>query len=236
MTDNSYLYVWLNVLSFIVPFLFSFYPAANFSRQWKFVFPALAITAVIFILWDEWFTRMGVWGFNPKYLSGVYIFSLPLEEVLFFFCIPYACVFTHFALNYLIRKNYFESSRGWITMIIVIALLVVGLVNWHRWYTGVTFLSTAAFLVLIFLWSKPQFLGRFYRSFLVILIPFFIVNGILTGSFIDESVVWYNNAENLGVRIGTIPVEDVVYAMLLILMNISIATWLERLGFDRRRR
>jgi lycopene cyclase domain-containing protein len=52
------------------------------------------------------------------------------------------------------------------------------------------------------------------------LIPFFIVNGVLTGSWIDNQVVWYNDAENLGIRIGTIPVEDSIYAYSMILMNL----------------
>jgi lycopene cyclase domain-containing protein len=46
------------------------------------------------------------------------------------------------------------------------------------------------------------------------------VNGILTGLFIDDSVVWYNNSHTLGMRIGTIPLEDFFYAFLLIVMNI----------------
>jgi lycopene cyclase domain-containing protein len=52
------------------------------------------------------------------------------------------------------------------------------------------------------------------------LIPFFIVNGVLTGSWIDNQVVWYNDAENLGIRMGTIPVEDSIYAYSMILMNL----------------
>ena len=65
-------------------------------------------------------------------------------------------------------------------------------------------------------------LRNFYPAFLVILIPFFLVNGILTGSFIEEEVVWYNNAENLGFRIFTIPVEDIFYALGLILLTVFL--------------
>ena len=67
---------------------------------------------------------------------------------------------------------------------------------------------------------NPQLLQHFFLTFLVMLIPFFIVNGVLTGSWIDNQVVWYNDAENLGIRMGTIPVEDSIYAYSMILMNL----------------
>ena len=70
-------------------------------------------------------------------------------------------------------------------------------------------------------------MGKFYRFYLWHLIPFFIVNGILTGTGIDGEVVWYNNAENLGIRLGTIPIEDSLYSLSLMLMNISIFEWLK---------
>lgn len=54
------------------------------------------------------------------------------------------------------------------------------------------------------------------------LIPFFIVNGLLTGTFISGEVVWYNNAENLGIRIGTVPIEDVFYAFSMLYMNLIL--------------
>ena len=70
---------------------------------------------------------------------------------------------------------------------------------------------------------KSEYLNHFFIAYLVIyLFPFIIVNGILTGSGINEPVVWYNNLENLDIRIFTIPVEDFVYGLLLYLMNVTV--------------
>jgi len=76
--------------------------------------------------------------------------------------------------------------------------------------------------------NKNNTLHRFYISYLVILIPFAIVNGILTGSFIDDPVVWYNNAENLGIRFFTIPVEDFGYAFSMLYFSVFLIELLKR--------
>ncbi|MFN7600605.1 MAG: lycopene cyclase domain-containing protein, partial [Bacteroidota bacterium] len=86
-------------------------------------------------------------------------------------------------------------------------------------------LAALAFVELIW---KPDFLGRFFIAFGFILIPFFIVNGVLTGTGLDEPIVWYDNEENLGIRMGTIPFEDVFYGMLLILLNISLFEFFQK--------
>jgi lycopene cyclase domain-containing protein len=69
-------------------------------------------------------------------------------------------------------------------------------------------------------------LGRFIFAYLIHLIPLMICNGILTGGLTEEPVVIYNNAENLGIRIWTVPIEDLIYSMILLLMNISFFEWL----------
>jgi len=184
--------------------------------------PAILIPALIFLVWDYAFTRMGVWGFDPNYITGIYLLNLPIEEILFFICVPYACVFTYEALRYLIKKDWLESYASSISVMLIMFLIVLGLLNTSRWYTGTTFLACGFFLFLhVWKWKSP-YLGRFYFAFVLILIPFFIVNGVLTGSCIEKPVVWYNEDEMLGLRTGTIPFEDTFYGMLLILMNISI--------------
>ena len=82
------------------------------------------------------------------------------------------------------------------------------------------FLSIIIFLAEFIFKNKE--LGKLYFIFLIILIPFCIDNGILTGSFLKEPIVWYNDQENLNMRIATIPLEDIFYGMSLILLDFCL--------------
>lgn len=178
------------------------------------------LTMGVFIPWDVIFTINGVWGFNSDYFLGVEILSLPFEEWLFFICIPFACVFTHYAvLLYFPNLKLKKVTTKAISISLVLILFVLALVNYDKWYTLVNFSLAIPLTWLVYKYN-PQLLQHFLLTFLVMLIPFFIVNGVLTGSWIDNQVVWYNDAENLGIRIGTIPVEDSIYAYSMILMNL----------------
>lgn len=219
---QHYLYLLLNIFTISVPLIRSFEPRIQFAKKWPALFPALVITATVFIIWDHYFTIMGVWSFNPRYLTGIYIGSLPLEEWLFFFTVPFACVFIYEVLNEFIKKDFFAPIATFLTLILIGAFLMIGVFNLDKWYTSINFIVAAGVLTTHFWIYKTQFLGRFYLMFLVHLLPFLIVNGILTGSFIEEPIVLYNNAENLSIRVGTIPIEDFVYSMSLLLMNITL--------------
>ena len=69
---------------------------------------------------------------------------------------------------------------------------------------------------------------------LVILIPFIIVNGILTGSFIEGEIVWYNPDEITGIRLITIPVEDFAYGFSLILINLHLMNYFRKLFIKKQ--
>jgi lycopene cyclase domain-containing protein len=99
--------------------------------------------------------------------------------------------------------------------------------HFDKWYTVINYSILVLVLTYTF-YKEPHILNTFFITFLIILIPFAIVNGILTGSFIDEPVVSYNNDENLGIRLGTIPIEDVGYAFTMILMSIVLITKFEK--------
>ena len=221
---DNWLYVFINLGAISIPFIAGFDKRLRFDKQWKFLFPAMLLTMVLFIPWDMVKTYLEVWGFNPRYLLGIYIGNLPLEEWMFFIAIPYACLFTYHSLNYLVKKDYLGEYADRITLVLAIVLLVIGIFNTGRLYTSVTFISTGVFLLFHRFVVKGDYMGRFYLMYLVTLFPFFIVNGLLTGSFIPEEVVFYDDSQNLGIRLGTIPIEDMVYGLLMLLMNV---TWFE---------
>lgn len=219
--NRHYTYLLVDFLCLLFPLLLSFSTKAPFYKQLKhFIIPCI-ITASLFILWDIIFTKIGVWSFNPNYVVGIYFFNLPLEEVLFFIFIPYACVFTYFIVKTLINVSFSNSFALTFSWILAFGLLIVAFINIQKLYTSVTFFLTAALLIYHAM-NKKVYMTKFYMSFLFILIPFFIANGILTGSFINEPVVIYNNKENLGIRMFTIPFEDTFYGMLLILLNVTL--------------
>lgn len=222
LQDIMYLYLIINIAAFIIPFLYSFEKKMNFIKNWKSVFLSIAIVAIPFLIWDVYFTKIGVWGFNSSYYLGFKIFGLPFEEVMFFFCIPYASIFTHYSLlhffpNLTLSK---KTTKTLSLFLLLIAVLTLSF-NTDKWYTFVDF-TVFALLILYSIKNNGAILSKFYITFLVVLIPFFVVNGVLTGSFIEGEVVWYNNNENLGIRIGTIPVEDFFYAFSMLFAAIVL--------------
>jgi len=194
----------------------------RFIKHWKAVLCSLTIVATVFLIWDAVFTANGVWGFNPDYHLNILIFGMPIEEWMFFFCIPYASIFIHYSLEYfkpnlLISQN---ITKG-ITIFFILILLPVILMNTDKAYTFVNY-SFLFFVLLMGFFYGIRSLQRFYISFLIILVPFFMVNGVLTGTGIEDPVVWYNNAANLGIRLATIPIEDIGYAFTMIFGNVLL--------------
>ena len=166
---------------------------------------------------------MGVWEFNPEYIVGWYLWELPLEEWLFFLTVPYACVFIYECLNVYLGPAFSHRVIKPLLVSLICLLVVVGLLNIANLYTSITFFSVSLLLALNVWIMKNQKLGHFFRAYVVSLIPFVIVNGILTAL----PVVIYNDAQNLGLRLGTIPIEDSMYLLLLLLMTINMYEWLK---------
>jgi lycopene cyclase domain-containing protein len=184
-----------------------------------FIFPGIFLTGAIFIVWDILFTRAGIWGFNHTYTKDFYLGGLPVEEWLFFLIVPYCCFFLYEVLRYFVKRLYAPvASKIIIYVLLVISLIALPLV-YQKTYTF-TALSFAIIMLILQLIQKTYntWFSGFLLTFLVSLIPFLIVNGVLT----YLPVVWYDNTENFGFRIFTIPPEDMIYLFGMLLPSFNV--------------
>ena len=216
------LYLLVDFFTVLVPFLFSFHPKIQFYKTWKQFFLASVIVAFVFIIWDSIFTYLHVWSFNPRYVTGIYFLKLPIEEILFFICIPFSCVFTFFCLDKFYNFSWSDKMERRFVLIFFSLLVVIGLIFGSRLYTSITFISCAFAAVFLKFIFRVQWFGKAISVYAILLVPFLIVNGILTGSGLQQPVVIYNKTEIMNIRLFTIPVEDVFYGLELFLLNLAL--------------
>lgn len=217
-------YLLLNVFTISVPLLRSFEPRIAFYKKWKHLFPSLLITGIFFLVWDYFKTRFGVWSFSETYTMGLRFFGMPLEEYLFFLTVPYACIFIYETAALFIKKDPFSPRLK--TYLRIFALLL-----WLSSFglTDKAYTWSVLFILPPVLWLVSQKLSArelqlLFLTYLISLIPMLLVNGLLTGL----PVVIYNDAENLGIRLFSIPLEDFLYNFILLSMSIGWYVYFSR--------
>lgn len=90
-------------MSGTVPLILSFYPPLGFWRHLRALLLSLGGIVLIFGSWDVFATWRGHWSFSAE--NPPVILNLPLEEVLFFVVIPFCCLFTWEAINFIAGKK-----------------------------------------------------------------------------------------------------------------------------------
>ena len=169
--DYKYTYFWVDFLCILFPFVFSLTKIFDFHKDWKYYFPANFIVAFIFILWDIYKTKVGVWWFDQKYTLGINIYNLPIEEIFFFICIPYACIFTYYCFKKHIKINNFIKSLSQIAL--WIPMIAVAFLFYDRLYPMITFTLLGISWILLKKY-KPDFYPYFFIVYLIMFFPFFL--------------------------------------------------------------
>lgn len=208
---QSYTYILINFFTIIICFIASFDKRLQFNKQFGAFIIAACIVAIPFIAWDIWFTAKGVWWFNTDYTLGVILAGLPIEEWLFFFCIPFSCVFTYYCFERFFKWSWAASLNNIIVFVSIIVCGVVALSFKDKMYTLVTASVTIITLVYLHFIARKDWIGRASITFFILMTGFFPVNGILTGTGLDAPIVNYNPDSFMGIRMLTIPIEDAVY-------------------------
>lgn len=153
---DKYLYLSLILFTISFPLVRSFEPKIQYAKKWYALFPAILITGTLFVIWDHWFTVIGVWEFNPRYNLGIYILDLPIEEWMFFIVVPFSCIFIYEVLNYFVKKDVFAGIAKPLTYLLIILFIGIGVMNLDKTYTAVNYPIAAAALTIHFLFLEQN--------------------------------------------------------------------------------
>jgi lycopene cyclase domain-containing protein len=215
---EKYYYLLIDFFTILFPFLLSFDKKVAFYKSWLQIFKGLLFGGIIFLIWDHFFTVQHIWSFNPAYITGIHIASLPIEEVLFFILIPYACLFIWHCIEAYFPQTIGLSFAKYFWMFILLFSILAIFLFYDRTYTLVTFALLSS-ISLYFIIRPKAWHSSFIIGYLISIIPFFIVNGLLT----SIPIVLYNDMENVGFRWGTIPFEDSFYMLALLMINAAVS-------------
>jgi lycopene cyclase domain-containing protein len=92
------------IVTVAVPFVKSFSREINFYKPIKRFITAIIIPFVLFVIIDAMAVKRDLWTFNKSFVTGIYLFGLPVEEILFFAVIPFSCIFTWETVKYMDKK------------------------------------------------------------------------------------------------------------------------------------
>jgi len=207
----KYTYFLILFFTVIICFIASFDKRIKFNKQFIPFLKAAIIVAIPFIAWDIWFTNHGVWWFNKNYTIGLNIGPLPLEECLFFIFIPFSCIFTYFCIDKFFKLEWTSAFNNIIVFVSIIVCCLIALLHYDKIYTLVTAIVTIFTLIYLHFIVRVKWIGQASLVFTILMLGFFPVNGVLTGTGLESPIVNYNPNDFLGIRMLTIPIEDAVY-------------------------
>ncbi|SFN59385.1 lycopene cyclase domain-containing protein [Algoriella xinjiangensis] len=207
----QYTYTLILFFTIIICFIASFDKRLLFNQHFGAFIKAAILVAIPFIAWDVWFTSKGVWWFNTDYTLGIVIAGLPIEEWLFFICIPFSCVFTYYCFDKFFKLDWLSGFNNMIVFATVIVCALVALLHHDKIYTLVTALATMLTVIYLHFIARADWISKASLIYTVLMLGFFPVNGVLTGTGLESPIVNYNPKDFSGIRLLTIPIEDAVY-------------------------
>lgn len=216
----QFTYLLINFFTVIICFAFSFHPKIKFNRYFRSFIAASLFVALFFIVWDMIFTAEKVWWFDHQYTIGMLVYNLPIEEILFFICIPFSCVFTYFCLDKFFDFQWIKKFENYLLYSLVLIFTGFAVYYNQQLYTFTAFTTCALSIIVLKNILKADWLGKALVIYILLSPGFLLVNGLLTGTGLPSPVVNYNPDEFMGFRILTIPVEDFFYGFEMILWNL----------------
>ena len=219
----TYTFLLLNLFLFLIPFCFSIdkkvFEVAHIKSA---IVPALIVT-VIFSETGVFLANLKVWAFNPAYLIGVNYRKLPLEMYVFYFTFSFACLSIYNYLNAKFTNNDLQKYSLAVSNLLLGICIAFLFFAYTKWYTALTFAILVLLLLYVEYRNQLRFMYKFYRAYLVCLVPFYVCYGILC----NLPILQYQATETIDTNLFNIPFENHFYLMGMLLLGVYLMEFLK---------
>lgn len=194
-------------LTVVIPLVLSFARwQFRWSQQdWLRLLQVFVFVSVPFVLLDVLSHDRGWWAYNSHFITGVRLGGLPLEEIMFFFVIPFACLYLYSAAVRAAKDSPIGLRWLWrvVLGVFTVASMALAVIQpEERTIVDVVLFTVVATVATV---RPPTRIGALWLTVVVGL--FLVVNTVLTAL----PIVTYDPVFGSAYRLGTIPLEDVLY-------------------------
>lgn len=200
-------YLIFNLLIVSGPVVLSFDRRVNFYGLWAKALTASIITLVPFVIWDIMVAGKH-WWFNDAYITGIRIAGLPVEELMFFVTVPFACIFIWEVLGAYVSDYRIEKAALFRFILYFLLFPAAFYLLNGKIYTALVLTAISLTALLDRILQTDIFTrSRTYLQFMLVTFLILIFNGYLT----SRPIVLYDPVYQINFRIMTVPLEDFFY-------------------------
>lgn len=210
---NGYL---LNLLLLMLSLFLMYSSRAFLAKDWKAVLYSVIFTSVFSIGAGVAFVRYQLIHYDFNQDAGFELSGVPLAAVLLCFTVPFASISIYQSLNQRYPDNKMDRyTLAFSNMLLGLCVAFV-FFAYTMAYSVVTFVLLFLFLLFIEYRNKLRFMYRFYRTYGLIALSYFLVSVIL-GTINGAA---YNIVHTVKFTLAGVPFEN--YALLFVMVLFAI--------------
>lgn len=210
----TYNFLFIDLFLLLIPIMLLLTTKVFLGAHLRAILLPSLLSSIIFSGIATLFAFFKIWTFNPNNLIGFYYKSLPLEHYIFVFAFSLAGLSIYTYLNNKFTNNSLQRFSLAVSNLLLGLCIAFLFFAYTKWYTVIAF---SVLFVLIFYIEyvnhKLRFMYRFYRAYVVMLIPFYVCYGFLC----NLPIIEYQFTATTGMKLANIPLENHFYMMAMLL-------------------
>lgn len=217
MITISY-FSWVLIVVFAVLCVGLIFIATTSVKSWISSLSAILLSAIGFSWLDNWFVVQGCLIYNSDLVSASHFGEVPIESIAYYFIMPFLSLFFYRFTKNLFSKKIKIQFANYVTAGFIIIILALILAFNAKTYTMIVGAMAVVFLLIQLILVRGKYMKYFWISFVIQLIPFFIVEGIIA----HKSIIQFYSSGNSGIHIFSIPIERVIMNLNIYLLPVMI--------------